>query len=80
MQFSTNKRSLASISQPYLYMESSVPWNIILETPASLKAGYRSDPQKDNVAWEEKRAEDETWETLDMSCPKSLKRTNSALF
>lgn len=80
LQFSKNKRSLASISQPYLYTESSVPWNIILETLASLKDGYRSDPQREHVAWEEKRAEDETWETLGMSCSKSLKRTNSALF
>lgn len=61
-------------------MESSVPWNIILETLASLKDGYRSDPQRENVAWEEKKVEDEAWETLGMSCSKSLKRTNSAYF
>ena len=39
----------------------------------SLKARHRSDPQRDSVAQEEKRAEDETWERLRHAMSKECK-------
>ena len=45
----------------------------------SLKAGHRSDPQRDSVAQEEKRAEDETWESLRHATSKERKENKQCL-
>lgn len=45
----------------------------------SLKAGHQSDRQRDSVAQEEKRAEDETWEPLRHATSKECKEDTQCL-
>ena len=52
LQICKNKQSIAGISLPYLYMKHYFGDMGVL---VSLKAGHRSDPQRDSETWESLR-------------------------